>query len=188
MAIALSLTAIPVSGGEVDPKAREVLNSVVAPLQEAATFSVSIRILTTEEHPKSNLTIQTEHDLAVSKPDKISFVTKKGSFSSKLVVQGCSEFTVDVPAIEMQGMKVTGKALATTIVSDGEKMYVSLPYMAGAPGNQVSGVCEVRKGQEITDFFFLYDIAPLMGHGSCASMIVQAVFLSTPSDGWGDSW
>ena len=181
--VVVLLVAAPLHGGEIDARAQATLKQVAENLQRARVFVVDISISTTEQHEGSNLTLKTSHELAVSKPDKIAFLTKTGAFGTTVLFQGCNEIYVELPALTFGGVKFSGSDMGVTFISDGTKTYVSAPYMLGMPKSETSGVTDVRDGADLKSFFFLYDIAPYANHGACASLIIQAVFFADPAEG-----
>jgi hypothetical protein len=179
------LYAAPLAGGEIDPKAQEVAQQVANYLRDARTFKVDIDMTTTELRPNSNLTLTTSHEFAVSKPDKIAFVTRKAGFSTVVpfAASGAKDgnLKVDLPALDTGVLTVTGDDVGLTLVCDGKKSYVSMPYMLDQPKSERSRVVDERRPSELSSFADVFELVPFMGHAEClGKVVIPELFLRNP--------
>ncbi len=153
----------------VDLQAETLLRRVAERVKKAHTLTVDLQLSTTERHPGSNLTLISEHSLAVSKPDKIAFLTKRAAFESTIVVGACNESRVVIPGLEVNGHWFTAAdQTIAAMISNGKKMYMDIPYFGG------SGVGDPPSGRDtLRSLFFIYDIAPFNSHGNVANALLR---------------
>ena len=144
----------------LDPQAEALLRQVAERIQRAQTFRVDIRVSTTERYPGSNLTLVSEHSLAVKRPDHLAFVTKHAAFETVIRFGGCNESRAEIPYLELEGQRYTARdEMLSVMVSDGKELSLEIPALGGPQ------IGDLPSGRDPLGSLFsiIYDISPLHG-------------------------
>jgi hypothetical protein len=167
----------------LDPQAEALLRRVAEQIARARTFTVDIHLLTTERHPRSNLTVETQHLLAVSRPGKLSFITRNAAFST--IIDGdCETTRAEIAFLDDGAHRITAHDMCLAkLICDGERLYLDIPYYAVDIAPEAAGaVGPAPKGRDVLGRLFdLYDIAPFSGHGSVANDLLEELLVDDPA-------
>jgi hypothetical protein len=130
-----------------------------------------MRIVTTQRLPASNLTIDTTHLLAVSKPDRFALRNMDGSFSTDVEVSG-QKAHVEFPELTLGACKVRAESLGTIAICDGERTYSE---------SAVRGVSGITEGAgDLEEILLALDFAP--GHQGIARVVIGSLVGNTARD------
>lgn len=164
--------------GMIDPKAEAVLRGFTDRMRSARTLSVDVHITSRKQDEGANLVLETAHAFAVRRPDRISFITERGSWGTQVPVACGTEFA-EIPKLVFSGQEVHAADMGATFVSDGTDLYISMPYMGGL-GEPTAAVLRNHELISLASLFSLYDIAPYNSHGFQASRILESCLSDDP--------